>query len=64
MKDLIYKNGSTFEYSGFIEPFIIQSESELSGIPVSNNAQAAVILGDGSGMTVKIRLPGGTWTEV
>lgn len=63
-KDLIYKINSKFQYSGAIEPFIVQSASEVSGIPTSKNAQAVVVLGDGNGMKVQMRLPGGNWTEV
>jgi hypothetical protein len=63
-KDLIYKVNGAFQYSGDIEPFIVQSDAEVATIPASDNAQAAVILGTGDGMTVKMRLPGGNWTEV
>ena len=64
MKDLIYKRNGVFQYSGDIEPYIVQTDAEVSGIPVSENAQAAVILGTGDGMVIKMRLPGGNWTEV
>ena len=62
MKDLIYKVNGKFQYSGDIEPYIVQTAAEVSSIPESKNAQAAVIL-DG-GMKIQMRLPGGNWTEV
>lgn len=61
MKDLIYKVNGEFQYSGDIEPYIVQTAAEVSSIPQSDNAQAAIIL-DG-GMKIQIRLPGGNWTE-
>ena len=64
MKDLIYKVNGEFQYSGDIEPYIVQTEAEVANIPTSANAQAAVILGTGYGMVIKMRLPGGNWTEV
>lgn len=63
-KNLIYKVNGTFHYAGDIEPYIVQSESEVSGIGTSGNAQAAIILGTGDGLTIKFRLPGESWTEV
>jgi len=63
-KNLIYKVNGAFQYSGDIEPYIVQSESEVSAIATSANAQAVIILGTGDGMTLKLRLPGGAWTEV
>lgn len=63
-KDLIYKRNGAFIYSGEIEPHMIQEASEIDDIPTSDNAQAAIILGTGDGLTVKMRLPGGNWTEV
>ena len=64
MKDLIYKVNGEFRYSGDIEPYIVQTDAEVANIPTSANAQAAVILGAGDGMVIKMRLPGGNWTEV
>lgn len=64
MKDLIYKVNGEFQYAGDIEPFIVQTDAEVANIPASTNAQAAVILGTGDGMVIKMRLPGGNWTEV
>lgn len=63
-KDLIYKVNGEFQYAGDIEPFIVQTEAEVANIPASYNAQAAVIIGNGDGMTIQMRLPGGSWTEV
>lgn len=63
-KDLIYKRNNKFHYSGDIEPYIVQTDAEVANIPTSANAQAAVILGTGDGMVIKMRLPGGNWTEV
>ena len=64
MKDLIYKVNGEFQYAGDIEQFIVQTDAEVANIPTSANAQAAVILGTGDGMVIKMRLPGGNWTEV
>lgn len=64
MKDLIYKVDGEFQYAGDIEPYIVQTDAEIANIPTSANAQAAVILGTGDGMVIKMRLPGGNWTEV
>lgn len=61
-KDLIYKRDGEFQYSGDIEPYIVQTDTEIEDIPESDNAQAAITL-DG-GMKIKIRLPGEDWTEV
>lgn len=61
---MIYKKNGVFDYEGEIEPYIVQTESELSGIAQYGNAQAAIILGTGDGLTLKFRLPGGEWTEV
>lgn len=63
-KDLIYKRDGVFQYSGDIEPHMVQTDEEVDDIPTSDNAQAAIILGNGDGLTVKMRLPGGNWTEV
>lgn len=63
-KDLIYKRDGEFQYSGDIEPYIVQTDTEIEDIPESDNAQAAVILGDGTGMVIKMRIPGGEWTEI
>lgn len=63
-KNLIYKRNNEFFYSGDIEPYIVQKAKEVEGILTSNNAQVVLILGDGEGMSVQFRLPGGEWTEV
>lgn len=63
-KNVIYKRNGTFFYSGDIEPHIVKTDAEVSTIPTSDNAQAVIVLGDGSGMTRKIRLPGEDWIEV
>lgn len=63
-RNLIYKRNGQFAYSGIVEPYIVQTASEKSDIPTSGNAQAVIILGNGGGMTLEMRMPGGDWTEV
>lgn len=63
-RNLIFKRDGEFHYSGTIDPYIVQADAEVEGIPTSANAQAVIILGNGNGMTIKMRLPGGNWTEV
>ena len=63
-KDLIYKVNGAFQYSGDIEPYFVESFSEIQGIPESQNAQAAIILKDGRIDDVIVKLPDGEWPEV
>lgn len=59
-----YKVNGVLQGAGGIDPYIFQTPEELAEVPESDEAQAALILGEGDGATLKVRLPGGEWTEV
>lgn len=53
-----YSNGALVT----IEEYLVSAASDLANIAVANDkAQIALVVADGA---VKIRMPGGDWTEV
>lgn len=60
----IFKVDGKWCYRRNVDVYIVQDAAELSEIPESKEAQAAMIVGHGSGAKFQMRLPGGEWTEV
>ena len=63
MDEMIFKSKNGDLHVGKVVPYLMQTEAEVAQIPTSTHAQAVIILGDGSGLKIKFRLPGGSWTE-
>ena len=64
MANPIYKRDGQFQFPSPVDPYMVKTPEEVEKIPESRNAQFVWIVGDGSGSTMKLRLPGGEWTEV
>ena len=63
-EEIIYEKADGVHFGSEIEKYFVKTEAKLATIGTSDKAQVAAIIGDGSGLRVKIRLPGDDWTEV